>query len=83
MQHQARADAQVVLVVVDAVVEGGYKIVGLDETKREAVACAEVEASAEVGGPWIQPRIRVPAECAMPISTWPKGWKDAWPNCGR
>ena len=48
--HQPRADAQVVLVVVDAVVEGGYEVVGLDKAHRKASAGAQVEAAAEVGG---------------------------------
>ena len=56
------ADAQVVLVVVASIVEGGQQVVGLDESHRESRCGAQVEASAEVarkgctgvGGSWIR-----------------------------
>src|SRR5580698_3295605 len=43
------ADAEVVLVVVAAVVDSGYEIIGFDEADGEAATGFEVEASAEVG----------------------------------
>ena len=50
VNHQTGADAEVVLVVVAAIVEGGQQEVGFDEAHREAGAGAQVEASAEVSG---------------------------------
>ena len=50
VQSHANADAEIVLVVVDAVVEGGHQIVGFDKANGEAAAGVQVEASAEVRG---------------------------------
>lgn len=50
MQHYPRADAEVVLVIIGSVIKGGQQVVGFDEPHSEAAACAQVEASAEVGG---------------------------------
>jgi len=46
----SRAKPQVVLVIVEAVVEGGEKIVCFDEANREAAVCAEIDSAAEVDG---------------------------------
>jgi hypothetical protein len=48
--HHAGADAEVVLVVVGAVIEGGDEVVGFKEANRETAIGLQIEASADVGG---------------------------------
>jgi len=48
--HHAGADAEVVLVVVGAVIECGDEVVRFDETNRKMAIGFQVEASADVGG---------------------------------
>src|ERR1035441_45650 len=50
VNYHAGTDAQVVLVIVDAIVEGSGEVVGFDQTHREALVDAQVEAAAQVGG---------------------------------
>jgi len=49
-KHDSCTDAEDVLVVVAAVVDGGEQVVGLDEPDGEMAAGIEIEASAEVRG---------------------------------
>ena len=48
--YDACADAEVVLVVVAAVVNGGLQVVGCNQADCEAAAGFEVESSADVCG---------------------------------
>lgn len=50
MNHNSCADAHVVLVIVQSIVECGQQVVGLDEAQREATVETRVGAAAEVGG---------------------------------
>src|ERR1035437_5877973 len=49
-QHDTGTEAQIVLVVIDGVVERGYQVGGVYQSKRDAASGAQIEASSEVGG---------------------------------